>query len=77
MGRFQRVLCFDVDHSWQFKDSGSYREIDLGPRKYAKTTRENYQSFLATVRYEIGNVFDPAYTVVCKVAKRVLAQLTR
>jgi acetamidase/formamidase len=28
------------------------------------------------VRYEIGNVYDPAYTVVCKVAKAVLAQLT-
>ena len=26
------------------------------------------------VRYEIGNVFDPAYTVVCKVAKAMLAQ---
>jgi amidase len=25
-----------------------------------------------SVRYEIGNVFDPAYTVVCKVAKRLL-----
>ena len=25
------------------------------------------------VRYEIGNVFDPAYTVICKVAKRWLA----
>ncbi len=52
-----RGIRFDVDHSWQFKDSGSYREIDLGPRKYAKTTRENYQSFLATVRYEIGTSF--------------------
>ena len=27
------------------------------------------------VRYEIGNVFDPAYTVVCKVEKAALAQL--
>lgn len=24
------------------------------------------------VRYDIGNVFDPAYTVVCRVAKRLL-----
>jgi len=24
------------------------------------------------VRYDIGNVFDPAYTVVCKVEKRLL-----
>jgi acetamidase/formamidase len=24
------------------------------------------------VRYDIGNVFDPAYTVVCKLAKRLL-----
>lgn len=29
------------------------------------------------VRYEIGNVFDPAYTVVCKLTKQVLEQLTR
>lgn len=26
------------------------------------------------VRYEIGNVFDPAYTVICKIAKRLLSQ---
>ena len=25
------------------------------------------------VRYEIGNVFDPAYTVICKIEKRLLA----
>ena len=24
------------------------------------------------VEYEIGNVFDPAYTVICKVPKRLL-----
>ncbi len=27
------------------------------------------------VEYEVGNVFDPAYTMVCKVPKRVLTQL--
>jgi acetamidase/formamidase len=27
------------------------------------------------VRYEIGNVFDPAYTVVCKIPKRLLERL--
>jgi amidase len=27
------------------------------------------------VEYEVGNVFDPAYTMVCKVAKSVLAAL--
>ena len=27
------------------------------------------------VEYEVGNVFDPAYTMVCKVPKRVLASL--
>jgi amidase len=29
------------------------------------------------VRYEIGNVFDPAYTVVCKIAKAILADVAR
>jgi amidase len=24
------------------------------------------------VRYEVGNVFDPAYTMVCKIAKKWL-----
>jgi hypothetical protein len=24
------------------------------------------------VEYDVGNVFDPAYTMVCKVAKRLL-----
>jgi acetamidase/formamidase len=28
-----------------------------------------------TVEYEIGNVFDPAYTVICKMPKTVLSQL--
>lgn len=28
------------------------------------------------VEYDVGNVFDPAYTMVCKVSKRVLAGLT-
>jgi acetamidase/formamidase len=28
------------------------------------------------VEYDVGNVFDPAYTMVCKVPKRVLAALT-
>lgn len=27
------------------------------------------------VEYEVGNVFDPAYTMVCKVPKRILTQL--
>ena len=29
------------------------------------------------VEYEVGNVFDPAYTMICKLSKRVLASLTR
>jgi hypothetical protein len=24
------------------------------------------------VRYDLGNIFDPAYTMVCKIAKRLL-----
>jgi hypothetical protein len=27
------------------------------------------------VQYEVGNVFDPAYTMVCKVAKETLRQI--
>ncbi len=26
------------------------------------------------VRYEVGNVYDPAYTMVCKIAKKWLPQ---
>jgi len=29
------------------------------------------------VEYDVGNVFDPAYTMICKVPKRVLDQLPR
>jgi acetamidase/formamidase len=29
------------------------------------------------VRYEVGNVFDPAYTMVCKLSKRLLEGLRR
>jgi amidase len=29
------------------------------------------------VEYEVGNVFDPAYTMVCKMAKRVVPQVGR
>lgn len=31
-----------------------------------------YQLMGMCVRYDIGNVFDPAYTVVCKMAKQIL-----
>jgi hypothetical protein len=27
------------------------------------------------VEYDVGNVFDPAYTMVCKLAKRFVTQL--
>jgi hypothetical protein len=27
-----------------------------------------------TVEYDLGNIFDPAYTMVCKMPKRVLRQ---
>ena len=27
-----------------------------------------------TVKYDLGNIFDPAFTMVCKMPKRVLAQ---
>jgi acetamidase/formamidase len=29
------------------------------------------------VEYDVGNVFDPAYTMICKMPKRVLAQLAK
>jgi acetamidase/formamidase len=28
------------------------------------------------VEYEVGNVFDPAYTMVCKLSKAILSQVT-
>ena len=28
------------------------------------------------VRYDLGNFFDPAYTMVCKVSKEVLATIS-
>jgi amidase len=27
------------------------------------------------VEYDLGNIFDPAYTMVCKIPKSVLAQI--
>jgi hypothetical protein len=27
------------------------------------------------VRYDLGNIFDPAYTMVCKMPKRLLERL--
>jgi len=29
------------------------------------------------VQYDLGNIFDPAYTMVCKLAKRHLSAATR
>ena len=29
-----------------------------------------------SVRYDVGNVFDPAYTMVCKMPKRLLPAVT-
>ena len=28
-----------------------------------------------SVRYDVGNVFDPAYTVVCRMSKKLLARI--
>ena len=27
------------------------------------------------VQYDVGNIFDPAYTMVCKISKSLLAQI--
>ena len=42
---------------------------------YGLSEREAHAILGQAVEYEIGNVFDPAYTMVCKVRKEVLAQI--
>lgn len=42
---------------------------------YGLDTREASILLGQAVRYDLGNVYDPAYTMVCKMPKRVLASL--
>ncbi|MDE2767205.1 MAG: acetamidase/formamidase family protein [Chloroflexota bacterium] len=42
---------------------------------YGLTTREAHMLLGRFVEYDVGNMFDPAYTMVCKVKKSVLAEL--
>ena len=42
---------------------------------YGLTTREAHMLLGRFVEYDVGNMYDPAYTMVCKVRKSVLADL--
>ena len=42
---------------------------------YGLTTREAHMLLGRFVEYDVGNMFDPAYTMVCKIRKSVLAEL--
>ena len=42
---------------------------------YGLTTREAHMLLGRFVEYDVGNMYDPAYTMVCKVRKAVLAEL--
>ncbi len=42
---------------------------------YALTTREAHMLLGRVAEYDIGNMYDPAYTMVCKVQKAVLRDL--
>jgi amidase len=44
---------------------------------YGLDTREASILLGQAVRYDLGNVYDPAYTMVCKMPKRVLASIRR
>jgi hypothetical protein len=52
---------------WTFGSAGlgTFRVLASGRRAASKRT----------VEYDVGNVVDAAYTMVCKLAKRFLAQL--
>jgi acetamidase/formamidase len=43
---------------------------------YALDERSAHMILGQAVEYEVGNMYDPAYTMVCKVAKNVLASLS-
>ena len=45
------------------------------PRTTASTTARARCCSASCVRYDVGNVFDPAYTMVAKIAKRYLPEL--
>ncbi len=42
---------------------------------YRLDTRGTHLLLGQSVRYDMGNMYDPAYTMVCKVSKRLLAQI--
>jgi acetamidase/formamidase len=43
---------------------------------YGLTTREAHMLLGRCVEYDLGNMYDPAYTMVCKLPKAVLSELT-
>ncbi|MCP4166868.1 MAG: acetamidase [Chloroflexi bacterium] len=43
---------------------------------YGLDTRTIHVLLGQVVEYDVGNMFDPAYTMVCKVSKKVLADIT-
>ncbi len=52
--------------------NGGFRFRNLRPGTYTVTV--NLQGF-QTVEYEVGNFYDPAFTMVCKMSKDVLASI--
>jgi acetamidase/formamidase len=43
---------------------------------YGLDNRSTHVLLGQVVEYEVGNVFDPAYTMVCKVSKNILADIS-
>ncbi len=61
-----------LDQAVQHATTAMVRWLEDG---YGLTTREAHMLLGRVVEYDLGNMYDPAYTMVCKVRKSVLAEL--
>ncbi len=61
-----------LDQALQHATSEMVRWLQTG---YGLDNRSTHVLLGQVVEYEVGNVFDPAYTIVCKVSKNILADI--
>ena len=59
----------------QCVEHASTEMIRMLERDWGLTTREAHVLMGEAVEYDMGNMFDPAYTMICKMSKSVLEQM--
>ena len=69
------MTCGNVRPLDQAVQHATTEMLDWLESSYGLTTREAHMLLGRFSEYDIGNMYDPAYTMVCKVRKSVLSDL--